>query len=96
MGGRSRTELSRERVRERLALVPQDPVLLSATLRENLLLGRAVSEEVMKGALEVSRLAQDLPSLSDGLDTRVGERGVTLSGGQQQRVAIARALPGTP
>ncbi|MFT4979881.1 MAG: ABC-type multidrug transport system fused ATPase/permease subunit [Myxococcota bacterium] len=44
----------------------------------------------------MSRFAQDLPDLPDGLKTRVGEQGVTLSGGQQQRLAIARALIGRP
>jgi ATP-binding cassette subfamily B multidrug efflux pump len=76
--------------------VPQDPMLMSATVRENILLGREVSEDELDAALDVSRLAQDLPDLPDGIDTVVGERGVTLSGGQQQRVALARALVGRP
>ena len=76
--------------------VPQDPVLLSATLEDNLLLGRTPPAEDLADALERSRLAADLPQLPDGLQTRVGERGVTLSGGQQQRLAIARALVGRP
>jgi ATP-binding cassette subfamily B protein len=59
-------------------------------------LGRDVAEEDLRKAVFVSRLESDLPSLVDGLDTMVGERGVTLSGGQQQRVAIARALVGKP
>ena len=71
-------------------------MLLSASLRENILLGRDVSEATLARALEISRLAQDLAQLPKGLDTRVGERGVTLSGGQQQRAAIARALVGEP
>lgn len=75
---------------DQLGYVPQDPVLLSATLRENILLGR--SDEHLTRALDISRLAADLPAFPNGLDTRVGERGVTLSGGQQQRVALARAL----
>ncbi len=76
--------------------VPQDPVLMSTTLRDNILLGRDVSDDVLTQALDVSRLQQDLPALPNGLDTAVGERGVTLSGGQQQRVALARALVGGP
>ena len=79
-----------------MSLVPQDPVLPSTTLRETILLGRTVPDDQFHRALEVSRLAQDLPALPEGLDTPVGERGVTLSGGQQQRVAIARALVGGP
>ena len=63
---------------------------------KNILLGREVSEQDLDRALQVSRLAQDLPAFPDGLDTMVGERGVKLSGGQQQRVALARALVGCP
>ncbi len=76
--------------------VPQDPVLISATLQDNLLLGRQPSAADLDSALTLSRLAADLPALPDGLLTRVGERGVTLSGGQQQRLAIARALVDRP
>jgi len=83
-------------LRKRLGHVPQDPVLLSATLRENLLLGREIDADTLEDSLEVSRLQPDLVALPDGIDTAVGERGVTLSGGQQQRAAIARALAGRP
>lgn len=77
--------------------VPQDPVILSGTLEENLLLGRTdVSPQAIEEALQLSRFAQDLPDLPGGLQARVGEQGVTLSGGQQQRLAIARALLGRP
>jgi ATP-binding cassette subfamily B protein len=96
IGGIERARLDRGAVRREVALVPQDPVLLSASVRDNILLGREVEQSVMALALDVSRLAQDLPALTDGLDTLVGERGVTLSGGQQQRVALARALVGSP
>ncbi len=81
------------RVGLELAVVPQDPVLLSAPLSENIMLGR---EGDLDAALRISRLEQDLPAFSEGLDTWVGERGVTLSGGQQQRMALARALVGEP
>jgi len=79
-----------------IGYVPQDPVLLSATVRDNILLGRDVPDADLQQALGVSRLAQDLADLPNGLNTAVGERGVTLSGGQQQRVALARALAGKP
>lgn len=79
-----------------VARVPQDPVLLSETVRTNVLLGREVDAGDLDRAVTISRLRQDLPLLPDGLDTRVGERGVTLSGGQKQRVALARALVGRP
>jgi ABC-type multidrug transport system fused ATPase/permease subunit len=83
-------------VRRLLAYVPQDPVILSVPIRDNILLGRSVPEATLQRALLVSRLAQDLGAFPQGLDTLVGERGVTLSGGQQQRVALARALVGEP
>ncbi len=79
-----------------VASVPQDAALLSGSVRENVLLGRDVPAEVLARAIRVSQLERDLPRLRDGLDTVVGERGVTLSGGQRQRVAIARALAGGP
>lgn len=80
----------------RLAYVPQDPVILSTSLRDNIVLGSDVSTSVLDDALNISRLAQDLEQLPDGLETVVGERGVTLSGGQKQRVALARALAALP
>jgi ABC-type multidrug transport system fused ATPase/permease subunit len=66
------------------------------TIRQNILLGRDVTEEDLRRAISVSRLESDISSFGDGVDTMVGERGVTLSGGQQQRLAIARALVGHP
>ncbi|MEN0060997.1 MAG: ABC transporter ATP-binding protein [Myxococcota bacterium] len=78
------------------AVVPQVPVLLSATVRENILLGREVSDAVLDRALRIAQVDRDLPQLAQGLDTWVGERGSSLSGGQRQRVAIARALVGQP
>ena len=79
-----------------VAVVPQVAVLLSDTLRENILLGRDVSDEVLNRALRIAQIDRDLPQLAHALDTEVGERGATLSGGQRQRVAIARALVGEP
>ncbi|HEB85384.1 MAG TPA: ABC transporter ATP-binding protein [Bacteroidetes bacterium] len=79
-------------LRDSLAVVPQEPLLFSTTIRENITLGREYSGEEIEQALEISRLVQDLPDFPDGLETEVGERGITLSGGQKQRVAIARAV----
>ncbi|RXF73464.1 ABC transporter transmembrane domain-containing protein [Hansschlegelia zhihuaiae] len=86
-------EASLESLRERVALVPQDPVLFAASLRENIRLGRAAASdaEVEEAArlAGADRFALALPA---GFETELGERGVTLSGGQRQRVALARAL----
>jgi len=80
-------------LRREVALVPQGSFLFSASLRENIALAApsASDEEVLAAALAAG-LEEDLKRLPEGLDTVVGERGVTLSGGQRQRVAIARAL----
>src|SRR5436305_5593306 len=80
-------------LRAAIGMVPQETFLFSATLRENVALGRpgASLEEVARAA-RLAGLEQDLASFPNGLDTMVGERGLTLSGGQKQRVALARAL----
>jgi len=96
VGGHRMSTVSSDWLNEQIAYVPQDPQLLSATLRENILLGRLFSQECLDRALHISRLEADLSAFPQGLDTPVGERGVTLSGGQQQRVALARALVGRP
>jgi ABC-type multidrug transport system fused ATPase/permease subunit len=96
IGGHPMSSVSREWLNTQVAYVPQDPQLLSTTIRENILLGRAFSDEALARALHLSRLEADLAGFPEGLDTAVGERGLTLSGGQQQRVALARALVGRP
>jgi ATP-binding cassette subfamily B protein len=73
--------------------VPQDPFLFSTTLRRNLALGREeYTEEELERAVKIARLDRDLEIFPQGLETMVGERGVTLSGGQKQRATLARAL----
>ena len=82
-----------DHLRRRISLVSQDTYLFNDTLRANVALARPDAEEAAIGrALEQAALADFVASLPDGLDTRVGERGVQLSGGQRQRVAIARAF----
>ncbi|NOK57483.1 MAG: hypothetical protein GFH27_549303n251 [Chloroflexi bacterium AL-W] len=80
-------------LRRSLGYVPQDTFLFSVPLRENVTFGcpDATPEEIDK-AVAVSRLSNDLAQFPDGLDTLIGERGVTMSGGQKQRTAIARAI----
>ena len=80
-------------LRRAVGFVPQETLLFSKSLRDNVALGVAdPTAERLEQAVALARLEQDLPQLPDGLDTVVGERGVTLSGGQKQRTAIARAL----
>jgi ATP-binding cassette subfamily B protein len=85
-------ELSVAGLRASVGYVPQEAVLLSDTVRENIRFGRDGAD-----VEEAARLAQlDMEALAEGLETRVGPRGVQLSGGQKQRVALARALAGRP
>ena len=78
----------------RSALTPQAPRLFSDTLRDNLVLGRSVTDAAIDDAVRRAVLAPDIATLEHGLDTVVGPRGVRLSGGQLQRAAAARMLLG--
>jgi ATP-binding cassette subfamily B protein len=80
-------------VRSQVAVVFDEAVLFSATVRENIAFGRpeATDEDVQRAA-ELAQAHEFVEALPDGYDTVIGERGITLSGGQRQRVAIARAL----
>ncbi|MFV1989943.1 MAG: ABC transporter ATP-binding protein [Acidimicrobiales bacterium] len=85
-------EVSSKALREDVALVFQETFLFADTVRDNITLGRSVSETVYRWALEVACVDEFLAVLPNGDATEVGERGVTLSGGQCQRIALARAL----
>lgn len=95
VNGMPLTDWGLERLRVTTAYVPQDPNLIDASLRENLQLGlpdgRCKSDAACWNALDQAR-ANFAHRLTDGLDTRIGTRGVLLSGGERQRVALARAL----
>lgn len=80
----------------RCAYVPQVPRLFSATLLENILLGRVEAESAVATAVHGAALDEDVATFDQGLDTTVGSRGVRLSGGQVQRAAAARALVRRP
>lgn len=81
------------RLREAIGYVEQDPFLFSTSLRENITMGKPdAAEEDIKDIIRCVNLWSDIERLPEGLDTIVGERGVSLSGGQKQRVALARAL----
>ena len=83
--------------RAAFGFVPQDPVLFSGSLRDNLTYGHAAAgEDEINDALELAFAAEFVARLPQGLDTLVGEGGVGLSGGQRQRLAIARALLARP
>ncbi|MGM8214775.1 ABC transporter ATP-binding protein [Bacillaceae bacterium W0354] len=85
--------LSLQTTRNWIGYVPQDHTLFSKTVRENISFGKnGASDEEIYRILEMASLKEDIDNLPHGLDTIVGESGVTLSGGQKQRVSLARAL----
>ena len=80
-------------VRQRLALVPQDPVIFAASVLENVRYGRPdATEGEVRAACEAAYASEFIDALPDGYASFLGERGVRLSGGQRQRLAIARAI----
>ncbi len=84
-------------LRRNIGYVPQDTFLFSSSLDENVAFGVDEPEPVrVARSVEVARLSQDLDQFPDGLQTVIGERGVTLSGGQKQRTALARAVMRDP
>src|SRR5690606_38567918 len=88
---------SKEQIRRWIGYVPQDHVLFSRSVRENILFGdEQATEEDLKKAIYLAYFEKDLEMLPEGLETLVGEKGVALSGGQKQRISIARALIKNP
>ncbi|AZK47696.1 ABC transporter ATP-binding protein [Paenibacillus lentus] len=80
-----------------IGYVPQEQILFSKSVRQNIQFGHAdASDTVIMEAIRTAAFDQDLETLSDGLDTLVGEKGVALSGGQKQRVSLARAFIANP
>jgi len=94
------TDVSPREHRRRIALVQQEPVLYSGSIRENVSMGIIESaeptESQIKDALRSANILDFVNSLPEGLNTPLGNRGTQLSGGQRQRVAIARALIRNP
>ncbi|HDZ81104.1 MAG TPA: ABC transporter ATP-binding protein [Roseobacter sp.] len=93
IGGVELKEMEIADLRGLFSVVTQEALLFDETLRENIVLGREnVSDDELQKVLEAAHVADFLPKLEHGLETRVGPRGSALSGGQRQRVVIARAL----
>lgn len=93
INGEPLIEYEPQSVAGHLAYVPQEHTLFSRTIRENMLFGKedATDEEIWE-ALKLASFDGDVKRMPDGLDTMVGEKGVSLSGGQKQRLSIARAF----
>src|SRR5262249_7231104 len=93
IGGTDLREFDPGQLRRRIAVVPQAPVILAASVLDNVRYGRPeASREEAEQACAQAFAMEFIHRLPQGLDTVLGERGVTLSGGQRQRLSIARAL----
>ncbi|MFF2142698.1 ABC transporter ATP-binding protein [Kitasatospora sp. NPDC058190] len=96
LDGRDIRELPREKLRELVAVAFEEPTLFSATVRENVLMGApGADERQLRSALATAQ-AGFVDQLPAGVETEVGEQGLSLSGGQRQRLALARAVVGRP
>jgi ATP-binding cassette subfamily B protein/ATP-binding cassette subfamily C protein/ATP-binding cassette subfamily B multidrug efflux pump len=88
--------IGNERFRSEVGLVPQDPFLLAASARENIDMGRGLSQDAIEAAARAAHAHDFISGLEQGYDTPLGEGGSRLSSGQKQLIAIARALAGRP
>lgn len=93
LDGRDIRNIPLKALRKNIGFVTQDVFIFSDTIRNNVLFGRShISQEELHSALRAADLLEYIQQLEKGLDTFLGERGITLSGGQRQRLTIARAL----
>jgi ATP-binding cassette subfamily B protein len=87
------TQLDPVALRQKIAVVSQEPVIFSGSIAANIRYGREdATDEQVHAAADAAAATEFIEKLPNGFDTMVGERGVTLSGGQRQRLAIARAI----
>jgi ATP-binding cassette, subfamily B, bacterial len=95
--GRNMEDLDMRTARRHVSVVPQETLLFSGSIRDNILFGLAgVDDARLREVIAAAQLTELVDSLPQGLDTRIGEDGALLSGGQRQRIAIARALVRNP
>ncbi|AOZ94313.1 ABC transporter ATP-binding protein [Paenibacillus crassostreae] len=97
ISGISIEQIAKDELHSWIGYVPQEQILFSKSVRQNIQYGlKDASDDLIMEAISTAAFENDLVTLSDGLDTLVGEKGVALSGGQKQRVALARAFIGNP
>ncbi len=95
--GKNIDEYSRKSYREYIAVVPQNAIIFTGTIRDNIVYGKEnVDEAFLNEVVRSANLEELISSLPDGLDTKINEHGANLSGGQRQRVSIARAFIRNP
>ena len=86
----------RQSLRSRIGYIPQEPILFSESIFENIAFGREVCEEDAWKFLDRAMIRDEIAAMKEGIDAVIGQRGASLSGGQKQRLSIARALAGRP
>ena len=97
LDGHDLREFRLEDLRRNIGYVPQEPILFSDTVRNNIVFGRdEVSDSLLEWAVDVAQLKDEIATFPKGLDTPIGTHGMSISGGQKQRLALARALVGKP
>ncbi|MTB64849.1 ATP-binding cassette domain-containing protein [Streptococcus sp. zg-86] len=97
INGQSVLDFKRSSIEGKIGYVPQEHILFSKTVRENIALGKPGSQiEEIAQAIETADFTKDLERMSEGMETMIGERGVSISGGQKQRISIARAFLRNP
>ena len=95
--GKDSSTLDLQSYRQHIAVVPQNTILFSGSVRDNITYGKTdVSEKEVMAAIEAANLKNVIDKLPNGLDTSIGEHGDKLSGGQRQRISIARAIIRNP
>lgn len=90
--GNNSKDLCKNSITKQMSIIHQNVYMFDETIKKNILLGKDFSEEELENVLEVSGVEEFLGSMSNGINSLVGENGSNLSGGQKQRVAIARSL----
>lgn len=96
VNGRPLTEYALDDYRRHVGYIPQEATLFSESVSDNVSFGRETDAEIVIRSLEMARVRTELEALPKGLETVLGQKGLTISGGQKQRLAIARALAGQP